>query len=323
MNASTPTWFLLIVSLPANGATARMRVWRAVKALGCVALRDGAYLLPRSDARAAEISELAADVHREGGTAWVLDVAPHADGEQEAFIALFDRSDDYAPLLKTLAGLRGAMPAMNAQDLNKLVRKLRKEYEAVHAIDFFPGDAAMRASQAWEDFMSRAESLTSGEPQASAGQLALRNAADYRGRTWATRKRPWVDRVASAWLIRRFIDPEARILWLETPAGCPPDALGFDFDGAAFTHVGELVTFEVLMASFGLAGDSGLAQLARLVHFLDVGGRPVAAAGGFEAMLDGARRRTSDDDQLLAEMSLTLDSLYVHYLRSKGDNIER
>jgi hypothetical protein len=81
------------------------------------------------------------------------------------------------------------------------------------------------------------------------GRLDL---ADYRGRIWATRQRPWVDRLASAWLIRRCIDPQAKLLWLMTPSDCPADALGFDFDGATFTHVGARVTFEVLLASFGL-----------------------------------------------------------------------
>jgi hypothetical protein len=125
----------------------------------------------------------------------------------------------------------------------------------------------------------------------------------------------WVDRVASAWLIRRFIDRKARFRWLAKPSDCPKSALGFDFDGATFTHVDDHVTFETLMASFGLDSDPALASLAAMVHQLDVGGEPVPEARGFEAVLAGARERTPDDDALLAEISVVLDSLYAHFGR--------
>ena len=124
----------------------------------------------------------------------------------------------------------------------------------------------------------------------------------YQGRLWATRRHLWVDRVASAWLIQRFIDPSARFVWLQSPSDCPAEALGFDFDGATFSHVGDRVTFEVLLASFGLDGDRGLLRLAAMVHALDVGGAATPEAGGFEAVLAGARKRWPDDDALLADV---------------------
>ena len=130
---------------------------------------------------------------------------------------------------------------------------------------------------------------------------------------WATRRHIWVDRVACAWLIQRFIDPSARFLWLETPAECPADALGFDFDGATFTHVADRVSFEVLLASFGLDENRGLVRLGAMVHVLDVGGAAAPEAAGFEAMLAGARKRLPDDDALLAEVGAVLDSLYAHF----------
>jgi hypothetical protein len=97
-----------------------------------------------------------------------------------------------------------------------------------------------------------------------------------------------VDRVASAWLIRRFIDPDARFLCLKEPQDCPPEAVGFDFDGAEFTHLGARITFEVLMASFDLDEDRALRRIGALVHYLDVGGIPVPEATGFAAILAGA-----------------------------------
>jgi hypothetical protein len=116
----------------------------------------------------------------------------------------------------------------------------------------------------------------------------------------------------------QIIDRHARFVWLDSPAKCPEHALGFDFDGATFTHVGDKVTFEVLLASFNLDRDPGLARLAALVHALDVGGTVPAEAAGFEAILAGARARLNgDDNALLAETGAVLDSLYAHFNRER------
>ena len=131
-----------------------------------------------------------------------------------------------------------------------------------------------------------------------------------------------MDRIACAWLIRRFIDKDAAFVWLADVRRCPKDALGFDFNGATFTHVDGKVSFEVLMHAFSLDKDVGLQRLAAMVHALDVGGEPTAEATGFEAVLTGARARIDDDDGLLREMSGVLDSLYVHFKTSKDGKPE-
>jgi hypothetical protein len=114
--------------------------------------------------------------------------------------------------------------------------------------------------------------------------------------------------LASAWLIRRFIDPRAKFVWLERIEDCPPDALGFDFDGATFTHMGSRVTFEVLVASFGLA-QAALSRLGLLVHYLDAGGAQPAEAAGVESVLAGLHASITHDDQLLQAASLLFDGL--------------
>lgn len=321
MTQPTDSWLLLVVSLPSSGATARMRVWRGLKALGCAALRDGAYLLPGTPERAQALQALADDCLREGGSAWLLAVQPRSADEAAAFRHLFDRHADYAELSQAWkaahAGLTGLAPA----ELIRLQRKLQREFDALRAIDFFPSEAAVEAEAAWTDFSRRIESLLSpGEPQETAGRIPRLDRADYQRRTWATRRRLWVDRVACAWLIARFIDRQARFQWLAQPSDCPGDALGFDFDGAAFTHVGNRVSFETLLASFGLEGDAALLRLAAIVRALDVGGDAVPEAKGFEAVMSGARERLSDDDALLAEMGTVLDSLYAHFQRDAAAN---
>jgi hypothetical protein len=151
------------------------------------------------------------------------------------------------------------------------------------------------------------------EPHAAHRKIRPRDRKDYRGRTWATREHLWIDRVASAWLIRRFIDPKAKFLWLKRVKDCPKNAVGFDFDGAEFTHVDSKVTFEVLLRSFNLEQDTGLARLGALVHHLDVGGIPIAEGPGFATIVAGTRSLQPDDDALLKAMTPVLDSLYAGY----------
>ncbi|MDB5849381.1 MAG: hypothetical protein JWP29_3133 [Rhodoferax sp.] len=312
-------WLLLVVSLPTQAATARMRIWRSLKAMGCAALRDGAYLLPGHAAHLEALQELADACAREGGSAWLMAVAPASPTDVGAYPQLFDRRADYAVLVKSWKEAASALPSLSVAELARLQKKLRRDYEALVATDFFPGEATLEAETSWASFNQRITRLLSpDEPHDTEGRIPRRNPADYQGRLWATRRRLWVDRVASAWLIRRFIDAGAQFHWLANASECPPNALGFDFDGAAFTHVGERVTFETLAASFGLEDNQALMRLGAMVHSLDMGGSPVAEAAGFEAMLTGARERLPDDDALLAEIGGVLDSLYTHFARDSA-----
>jgi hypothetical protein len=314
MNDRTTHWLLLVVTLPTSSATARMRFWRALKGLGCGALRDGVYLLPDTEALRPQLAGLGDETIREGGTAWLLQAGPVDAADEQRYRSLFDRRQEYADFTALLAEAGKAIPASTPQDVNKQLRKLRREYDALRATDYFPDEASTRGEQAWRAFTALADKVLSpDEPHAVDVPIPRLDPAAYRARTWATRKHLWVDRVASAWLIRRHIDRDARFLWLETPGDCPPDALGFDFDGAAFSHVGDKVTFEVLLASFGLDRDPGLVRLGALVHALDVGTGFVAEAAGFEAMLAGLRRHARDDDDLLAHVAPLLDGLHAHF----------
>ena len=314
MSDPTPHWLLLVVTLPTSSATARMRIWRALKALGCGALRDGVYLLPDTEALRAQLAGLGEETIREGGAAWLLQAGPVDAVDEHRYRSLFDRRQEYAAFIGLLADAGTSIPASTPQDVNKQLRKLRRDYEALRAIDYFPGEASTQGEQAWREFTALADKVLSpDEPHAADVPVPRLDRAAYRARTWATRKHLWVDRVASAWLIRRHIDREARFLWLDAPADCPPGALGFDFDGAAFSHVGAKVTFEVLLASFGLDHDPGLVRLGALVHALDVGTGFVAEAAGFEAMLAGLRQHARDDDDLLAQAAPLLDGLHAHF----------
>lgn len=305
----------LVLSLPTENATVRQRAWRALKASGAAVLRDGVYLMPEREDCLATLSSLAAEVRDSGGSAYVLGVE---EPEGENFASLFDRSQDYTQLLADISEAHRQLSADTLPGTRRQARKLRKSFESLAAIDYFSGEAQRQADIALAELeLACARVLSPDEPRFLEGAIQRLQIADYQNRTWATRRRPWVDRLASAWLIRRFIDPGARILWLESPGDCPTGALGFDFDGASFSHVGARVTFEVLAASFGL-DQPAITRLGQLVHYLDVGGAQPTEAPGVESVLAGLRQTLTDDDQLLAAVSSLFDGLLASF--DKGAN---
>lgn len=322
MMASTSTWLMLVVSLPGRSPTPRMRLWRALKGAGATMLRDGVYVLPEGKEARTLFKTQAEEVRRAGGNAHVVSFAA-TDSEQESGLrASFDRTRAYAESLERLAELRGGLPKLSETEARRGLSGARRELEAIAATDFFPGAARDQVEAALADAEQAFNTqFAPDEPHARKAAIPHRRVQDYRGRIWATRQHLWIDRVASAWLIRRFIDPKARFVWLKKPRDCPKKAVGFDFDGAEFSHVGARVTFEVLAASFGLDRDTRLARLGRLVRYLDIGGVPVPDAAGFASVMAGARvRHGENDDALFKDMSSVLDSLYEAYAESQGES---
>ncbi len=303
-------WSLLLVTLPTQPGAVRLRIWRALKALGCAALRDGAYVLPAE--HGAAFDEIADEVLRHGGTAAVFELGTRGAQQHDDLLAQFSRTEAYARWRESGEALRGELPSLPEADARRKLRTLTDALAAVERTDYFPG-VSLKQAQAFVATLRRDVDArySPGEPQPAAGGVARLDRARFVGKRWATRARPWVDRLACAWFVRRFIDADARFVWLKEPLKLPRGALGFDFDGAAFTHVGALVTLEVMAASFGFDGDERLRRVAQAVHFLDVGGIPVADAAGLETILSGLRDLHPDDDQLLAAACSVFDALYV------------
>jgi hypothetical protein len=299
----------LVLSLPTRNSTLRMRVWRALKELGAAALRDGVYLLPQAEA----FDKLEKEIRAHGGFAITLSVnAAPQDGLD--LRERFDRRAQYAALVGKISAAKGSLSALGPRRGLTAVRRLEQAMERLSRIDFFPGGAKQQAAAALASLKDRYGQLYArNEPRASMKGLRPLERARFQKRVWATRKAAWVDRLASAWLIKRFIDRDAKFVWIARPSERPKKAVGFDYDGAEFTHVKNRVTFEVLAAEFGLDHDPALARIAAAVHFLDVGGIPVPEANGLETMLKGAKERVQGDDALLAEAMRTLDLLYSGY----------
>ena len=308
-------WQMLVLSLPTENATPRMRAWRALKAAGAAVLRDGVYLMPAADGHAQSLQAVADDVRSSGGEAQLFEVEA-TDGTD--YGALFDRGRDFGALLAEIGACRAGLTEDTAQQMLKQARKLRKAFEQLVAIDFFAGEAQAQTAAALASLEADAARATApDEPRAVARRIERVEAQQYRNRVWATRRRPWVDRLASAWLIRRFIDPQARFVWLKAPADCPKRAIGFDFDGATFTHSGAMVTFETLLASFGLQTPA-LLRLGVLVHALDAGGVIPPEAAGVERVLAGMRDAIADDDQLLLTAAGVFEGLLVTFEKEQA-----
>ncbi len=308
-------WLLLILSLPTENATVRMRAWRALRATGAAVLRDGVYLLPARDDLRVTLEAIAADVEAGGGsTHLMLTTEPEGAG----FTALFDRSDDYAALLDEIRSASDKLDADTAIETLKQSRKLRKTFGGLAAIDFFAGEAQKQADAALQELEAAANRvLAPDEPHSVRSTIKPLRIEDYKRRVWATRRRPWVDRLACAWLIRRFIDRKARIVWLAKPKDCPAKAIGFDFDGATFSHVGARVTFEVMLASFGLE-QPALRRIGAIVHYLDAGGVQPAEASGIESVLAGLRNAFDDDDQLVKAAGTVFDGLLASFEKTES-----
>jgi hypothetical protein len=305
-------WLILTATLPTHPSGLRVRVWRALKATGAGTLREGVYVLPATASSATALRELAKTIAEAGADAHLLELRARDRAQEQAFRALFDRSELYAELLMAVKDTRKSLEKATEAELHKALRALEQQLRQVQASDFFPGKEGARAAEALAALRREIElHLSPDEPASTKAEVPLLGVEAYQGRTWATRKRPWVDRLATAWLIQRFVDKAPNFIWLTDPKKCPKSALGYDFDTATFTHVGELVTFEVVAKSFGLDQEPGLARMAQLVHYIDVGGIPLDEAPGLEMMVRGLQAQHRGDDQLLQAACGLFDTLYA------------
>lgn len=314
-------WDLFVSHLPSDARTPRMRLWRGLRTLGAAILRDGVYLLPAEDQRRQALQDYARAVQTAGGNARILTCKTLSDAEADELCGLFDRSDDYADWHRSVGAARARLAALSEAQARREETTVRRALHEITRTDFFPTDIQESALAEMKGFSAEINSrFAPDEPSPINVPIERRELQRYRNRQWATRSDLWIDRVASAWLIRRFIDARAQFIWLASPADCPPDAVGFDFDGAEFSHVEDRVTFEVLITAFGLEGDLALTRLGRLIRYLDVGGNPVPEAPGLLALLSAGRERCATDDAFVAAASSLLNDLLAAFATEEGND---
>ena len=307
-------WLVFVTQLPTDDPAGRMKVLRTLETLGCAPLRDGAYLLPDTTENRGGLSKLARFVASINGSVHVLHVKSADESQSKEFRGLFDRSEQYRELVKTVESLKAGFGISDPVAINRVLGKQRRDLEAIVALDFFNSPLRDKAERVLAEMEARVRELIfpDNAPSSPAAGVARANRTYFR-RGWATRKPLFTDRLACAWLIRRFIDPEAVLVWLDKGRDAPATAVTFGYDGATFRNSRNRVTYEEMLASFKLEKDPALVKIGRLVHALEAGATKLAEAAGVETLLAGARRRATSDDELLAESEKTFDLLYEAY----------
>lgn len=297
-----PAWLLLLFSLPANRASERVGIWRKLQRFGTLPLRSGGHVLPNNAANQERLEWLAQTIRGHKGQASVVKVQGFDDLPDPRLRQLFVelRARDYERLLREVKKLVALTPGR--RPAGKLSR-LRLQLQEVAAIDFF--DSPLRSSV--ETMLARADSPVAASTSGRKGK-----ASEYHKRVWVTRPRPGIDRVSSAWLIRRFIDPEARFVFANDPAA-QTGAIPFDmFQAEGFGHRGEDCTFETLCHEFAIR-DARVRRIAQIIHDADLGdgkfGR--VEGGGLDQVLNGWARQDVPDDELLRRGMELIEGLYA------------
>jgi len=306
----TSTWHVLVTQLPEE-ANARMRILRMLDAMGCGILRDSVFVLPDTPAARQGLPKLGEHISANGGVHHLLNVQSD-EAQTAAFSRLFNRDSRYLDLIKTLESLRAGFGVTDPTSISRTVIKLKREFEDITSLDFFPSATRERAENTLAAAQSDVRKLLFPQSADSSTTQRITARARYFRRIWITRMPLWADRLASAWLIRRFIDAESTVLWGERSQPIPEMAVSFGFEGATFCNTASQVTYEVLLETFNLR-DPALKRIAGIIHALDIGGTTVPEAAGVESLLQGAQRRAPDEKSLLTETEKTFDLLYDAY----------
>lgn len=301
-------WLLLLHQIPPKPAYFRARVLRRLEQVGALPVKNSAYLLPDGDETLEDFAWICREIRDQGGAAWLFRAEAlagmTANQIEEAFRQL--RTPEYEEMIAQ-GRLLAKQIAEGADEALVAWRKLLRRDQDVKQIDFFDSSAR----RVWDELMTEMQKQieSTNAPAQDAGQVA-------RGRTWVTRKGVKVDRIASAWLIRRFIDPDAVFRFVD-PKDYAHDSgeIRFDMFEGEFTHEGDLCTFEVLLPAHGLSSDAALAAVAEIVHDIDLKEARYqrAETAGLAKMIDGLCRQTQGDELRLERGATIFESLYQSF----------
>ena len=316
-------WLLFFYSVPSRPVSSRVKIWRRLAKAGAVQLKGAVYILPMNEEHYEFFQWLVSEVTSLGGESAFTRVASIDSMKDEEIMELFHKHAEagYQIIDKALYdietrvnSIRKGSKSQNLKALSEQMVRLTRNYGETLKTDFFAsktGDLLRSRINAMQVAIRGLSGTVSG---AKPVVVSSRKPEDYKGKIWTTRKRPFVDRMASAWLIRRFIDRNAvfRLTEGKDLETAGKDHVTFDLSGGIFTHVGDLCTFETLVRSFGLK-DKAVRKIAEIVHELDVKDdkyrNPEAA--GLDQILSGIRKSTQDDMELLEKGMAIFEMLYI------------
>jgi hypothetical protein len=301
------SWLLLLFSLPTNRKTERVAVWRRLRKMGAVPIKTSTYLLPDESPQYEQFQWLAQQIRDYGGDSTLVRAQGIEGLTRDEIVSLFNaaRDKEYAELRKTLQNFISRRKRSDAEFVAVELERLTKQFRELREIDFF--DSARGHEVAM--LLRRAEGPHRRR------KLQTLDAKQYRGKTWLTRPRPEIDRVGSAWLISKFIDPKAKFLFAPT-AQSIPDAIPFDMLDAEFSHHGNNCTFETLSKRFAIA-DKAAAKIGEMIHDADLDdARFQRVEGvGMDRVLRGWAKQGLPDEEILRRGFECFDALYAFLQR--------
>jgi hypothetical protein len=320
-NTTEMKWLLLIHQIPPKPDYFRVKIWRRLQQVGAVAIKQSVYALPRTDQTSEDFSWILKEIIEGGGDGSISEVTFLAGLSDEQVVGMFQaaRDADYQKIIEDARSLAGDLPKKSSEVNERIPKtrsqfsRLKRRFEGVAAIDFFgaPGRGAA------EGMLADAASRIMGSDQQS--RKFVQSVQDLEARIWVTRKNVYVDRIACAWLIRRFVDRQAKFKFVSgKPYQPESDEIRFDMFNAEFTHEGDRCTFEVMIDRFGL-DEYALLQTAEIIHDIDLKDKKFARseADGIRALFDGITAARKDDKERLERGSMILDEMYESFLRQK------
>lgn len=313
-------WLLIFYSVPSNPVSNRMKIWRKLAKVGAVQLKGAVYILPATEEHEEFFQWLINEVKSMGGDGAFVKSSEIKSMDDADIRDLFVQraEEEYRRFEKGLDALERKVQSIRKgakageDGVVDQAMKLEKEREELRKRDFFSAPLGAVISKRMQALEAGLKGLGKA-PQATPAAIKPKRAGEYRGRTWVTRKHPFIDRMASAWLIKRFIDEKAVFKFMDERelSVRSEDITSFDMRGGEFTHVGDLCTYEVLVRSFGIK-DKVARKIAEIVHDLDVKDDKYADTGssGVEDILIGIRKTAKDDKDALERGMAIFEMLY-------------
>ena len=316
-------WLLFFYSVPSKPVSNRMKVWRRLLKVGAIPLKGAAYVLPYNEEHYELFQWLVSEVTSMKGDAAFVKIDKIETLNDSEIIDLFNqqRERDYRDVERRLeelerkvSSIRKGAGIQNTKKLLEQFNKHLKEFEEVTRIDFFSSKAGRDFKKKIMDIEKDLKRISGAATKEKERTIVARRIEDYQGRTWVTRKKPFVDRMASAWLVKRFIDKKALFKFIEEKEmeNIDKKNILFDIRGGEFTHIGDRCTFEVILKSFAFR-DRTLKKIAEIVHELDIkdGQYESPESKGVEEILQGIRKTVKDDSKALEKGIEVFEMLYA------------
>ncbi|MBI5198464.1 MAG: chromate resistance protein [Nitrospirae bacterium] len=316
-------WLLIFYSVPSRPVSNRMRIWRRLIKVGAVQLKGAVYMLPYNEENYEFCQWLVSEVSSKGGEGTFVKVKAIETMKEVDIINLFNsqRDIEYYNIAKRIEGIgrkiESAIKGGGTKDsriFHEELRRYEKEFQEIRKIDFFSSKAGGTLEKRLKDLYGKIRGISEIGPKGKGYTIVPKSIRDYKNKIWVTRKRPFVDRMASAWLIRKFINKEATFRFIDERdiKVLGKDIVTFDIRGGEFTHHGDMCTFEVIIRTFGLK-DRAVKRIARIVHEIDLKDDKYRnpEATGLEEILTGIRKVSIDDTEALEKGISLFEMIYA------------